>query len=164
MLLQVRHDSLSQLEKLIELPVQVQHKVINPFSLSFYQHNYDAIKGADSNKMNSPLPLLPFTITPLFISTSSSSGASVIHMKNPPCKLTPGVYFKGVLSLGDANSKFSSASNTLELFDVKLFIDYDLAAKAKTNGTAREENAKEEKDLIDLLIGLLSSKYVKYHL
>lgn len=160
-LLQVRHDTPALLERLTELAVQVQHKVSNPFSLSFYTQQYNALKGGDARKVSNPLPLAPSTITPLFISTVGASGGSVVNMKTPPCKLSPGMYFKGTLSFGAKDSTSpNAAKDNLDLFDVKLHIDYDLAAQVKTSASGKAEEAtKEEKDLLELKIGLLSSKY-----
>lgn len=41
---------------------------------------------------------------------------------------------------------------------MKLYVDYDLAAPVKTNGAKAAEEVKEEKDLLELKISLLSAK------
>jgi len=159
-LLQIRSDTTAQLDRLTDLPIQVVHKVSSPIKVSLFTQQYNAIKGVESKKLTANLPLPPSIVTPLFISTLSSSGGTVVNsMKNSPVKLGPGTYFKGALSLGPKETKSPSADKTvLELFDVKLFVDYDLSAQVKVGPSKTEETTKEEKDLLELKIGLLSSK------
>ena len=151
----MRHESITALEKLNELPIQVLHKVKEQFSPAIYTTNYAAITATDSKKVSGCIALNPKMVVPLFISIPSSGGAAAILKAAPVKTLSPGSFFKGTLCF---TSKNDVEKKPLELFDVKLFVDYDLGASVKTNGTAKADpSEKEKKELFEILTSLLTN-------
>lgn len=86
-LLQVRHDSTAQLERLSELPIQVWHKVKDPFTVSLYSGQYGAMSGGETKKVTGLVALKPEEVTPLYVSTVGGANGSVVKMKDPPVKV-----------------------------------------------------------------------------
>lgn len=160
-LLQVRHESQAQLERLQELPVQVHHKVSSPFAVQLYSTGYGAIQGAEGKKVtDKTVSLVPGEVTPLFLSTQGGSNCCVVAMKNAPFKVGPGAVFKGKFILKNEGSKEAAPAEAkgVDLAEVRLLVDYDVTSPVKLVGVVKEEAPKDEKkDLLELKIGLLGS-------
>ena len=91
-MLQVSHESKAKLERLRNLSIQVWHKVEDPFRVGVYSEHCNAIWGADQRQrvdaqISDNMALKPQKVMPLYISTMSGSGNTVISMKNPPVKV-----------------------------------------------------------------------------
>lgn len=139
-ILQVRHDSLTQLESISELPIQVIHKLRDSIKLSMYNSHYDAIIGNESKKLNT-LNLMPNIITPLFIKTFSN-GSCMTNLKQLPIKSIG--FLRGELSW-EING-LGTACKLLNNFPISLFIDCDLSTKIKSTEELAKSNSDAEND------------------
>lgn len=140
-ILQVRHDSLTQLENISELPIQVIHKLRDPIKLSMYSSHYEAISGNESKKVN-VLNLMPNIMTPLFIKTLSN-GSCITNLKQLPTKSLG--FLRGDLSWEIDN--LGAACKLSKNFPISLFIDCDLLTKIKSSEELTKSNNENDSDL-----------------
>ena len=141
-LLQIRHESIKQLEHVQELPIQIIHKLRDTITLPIYSSNYQAIIGNDSKKLTNIL--LPTNITvPIFIS-NIMNGSCLIGSKSIPIKSSMMGIFRGNISI-QSNQNSSNNNNDqqqalfMKNFPIELIVDCD-----GSNSISNQNNNKNK--------------------